>query len=87
MLHFYCIEVSVTEFLCVERRGLAAPEFGVEVLGLVRGPLYTRTHKRGGLPQFLRNNFVGNSRQQLLDTLVSKEVLSQAEVRAALTAR
>ena len=77
--------MSVTEFLLVERRGLGAPEFGVEVLGLVRVPLYTRTRKQGGLPQFLRNNFVGNSRQQLLDTLVSKEVLSQAEVRAALT--
>ena len=36
LLHFYCKELSEAEFCKFEKRGLQAPEYGVEVLGLVR---------------------------------------------------
>ena len=36
LLHFYCKELSEAEFCKFEKRGLQAPEYGVEVLGIVR---------------------------------------------------
>ena len=40
--------------------------------------------KQGGFPSFLRNNFVGNSRQQLLIGLEHAGILSQEEIKEAL---
>ena len=37
--------------------------------------------KQGGLPSFLRNNFVGNSRQQLLIGLEHAGILTQEEIK------
>lgn len=56
-------------------------DFGVfQVLGLIRCPVYTMHDKQGGLPSFLRNNFVGNSRQQLLIGLEHAGILTQQEI-------
>ena len=111
LLHFYCKELSEAEFCKFEKRGLQAPEYGVEVLGLVRCgstvqctfytdrvlsdsvhfislsyrvPLYTRPRNRGGLPMFLKNNFAGNARENLLLALVDKKVLTSEEVNTCL---
>merc|ERR1712059_6774 len=86
LLHFYCKEVDKAEFLLIEKRGQTAKEFGVEILGLLRVPLYTRPHREGGLPQFLKHNFVGNSRENLLKTLLEKGVLGETDVSKALKA-
>ena len=40
--------------------------------------------KKGGFPSFLRNKFVGNSREQLLIGLEHANVLTQQEVREAV---
>ncbi|XP_023342199.1 U8 snoRNA-decapping enzyme isoform X2 [Eurytemora carolleeae] len=85
--HFFCKEVSREQFLMMEKEGEKAPEFGVEILGHIRVPLYSYQNKRGqrsGFPQFLKNNFSGNSREQLLKCLVEKNVLSSEEVGEAL---
>ena len=37
--------------------------------------------KQGGLPSFLRNNFVGNSRQQLLIGLEHAGILTREEIK------
>lgn len=52
-----------------------------QVLGLIRCPVYTMHDKQGGLPSFLRNNFVGNSRQQLLIGLEHAGILTQEEIK------
>lgn len=67
-----------------DQRGLSAEEYGVEILGILRVPLYTRprnrwlvgwcnggmveftVYHRGGFPEFLKNNFAGNARENLL---------------------
>lgn len=84
VMHFYCKEVDKTEFLKIEKRGLGAAEYGVEILGLLRVPLYTRQRNKGGLPMFLKNNFAGNAKENLLNSLMRKEVLNSEEVNAAL---
>lgn len=40
--------------------------------------------KQGGLPSFLRNNFVGNASQQLLIGLELASILTQEEIKEAL---
>jgi len=81
--HFYTKEVSVESFVAIEKTGLSAKEFGIEVLGSVRVPLYQRK-RNGGLPQFLKNNFAGNAREQLLKCLVMKNILTEEEVAEAV---
>ena len=51
-----------------------------QVLGIVRCPLYVMRDKRGGFPSFLRNNFVGNTKDQLLIGLEHAEILTQEEI-------
>ena len=81
LLHFYCKELSKEEFIKLEKRGLEAKEYGVEVLGLIRVPLYTRKRNNGGLPMFLKNNFAGNARDNLLLTLAVKNILTAEEIQ------
>lgn len=52
-----------------------------QVLGLIRCPVYVMGDKQGGLPSFLRNNFVGNSRQQLLIGLEHAGILTSEEIK------
>ena len=51
-----------------------------QVLGIVRCPLYVMRDKRGGFPSFLRNNFVGNTKDQLLIGLEHAGILTQEEI-------
>lgn len=67
---------------CRDCNLISAPLF-LQVMGLVRVPLYTLRDGVGGLPAFLSNTFIGNAREQLiyvLDTfhLVPKEQLQKA---------
>ena len=80
LMHFYCKQLTEQEFFQLEKRGLGAKEYGVEVLGLIRVPLYTRKRNGGGLPMFLKNNFAGNARENLLKALVLHKILHQDEI-------
>lgn len=53
------------------------------MLGLVRCPLYTLPNGLG-FPGFLCNNFIGNSRSQLLLTIERRGLLTAEEVREAV---
>ena len=54
----------------MEKDALNAEEYGSETLGITRVPLFTMSEGRG-FPAFLKNNFVGNSKQQLVKGLKS----------------
>ena len=84
LLHFFCKEITEQEFYNLEQNGLKAREYGVEVLGLIRVPLYCRKRNNGGFPMFLKNNFAGNARANLLDTLVIKQILTKDEIQTCL---
>jgi len=83
LMHFYCKEVDQNEFFEIEKRGLCSKEYGVEILGLIRVPLYTRKRNNGGFPMFLKNNFAGTARKNLLDALVSKGIMNHKEIKEA----
>ena len=55
----------------------------LQVMGIVRCPLYTLPNGLG-FPAFLRQKFIGNSREQLLMTLERRGLLSAEEVQHAL---
>jgi len=84
LMHFYCKEISKEEFHKLEKRGLSAEEYGVEILGILRVPLYTRPRNRGGFPEFLKNNFAGNARENLLVALRERGVLGEAYIEESL---
>jgi len=67
-LHFFVKEISEESFLRVEKNIFGAEEYGYETLGITRVPLFTMSQGRG-FSSFLKNNFVGNSKEQLLKGL------------------
>ncbi|KAL7864714.1 hypothetical protein AOLI_G00161340 [Acnodon oligacanthus] len=67
--HFYTKKMTEPELVEIEKAAVAnAVDHGLEVLGMVRVPLYT-LRNGGGLPWFLSHSFISNSRAQLLGAL------------------
>ncbi|XP_004381507.1 U8 snoRNA-decapping enzyme [Trichechus manatus latirostris] len=67
--HFYAKRLTPEQLAAVEAGAPSAKDHGLEVLGLVRVPLYTLRDGVGGLPAFLENSFIGAAREQLLEAL------------------
>ncbi|XP_052043422.1 U8 snoRNA-decapping enzyme-like [Apodemus sylvaticus] len=74
--HFYVKCLTLEQLQTVEASAPRAKDYGLEVLGLVRVPLYTLRDGRGGLPAFLENSFIGVAREQLLDALQDLGILA-----------
>ncbi|KAL2103946.1 hypothetical protein ACEWY4_000814 [Coilia grayii] len=82
--HFYVKKMEESEIKEVERAAVTmATDHGLEVMGMVRVPLYF-LKKGGGLPSFLSHSFIGNSRSQLLSALQQFSLLSQGELDEAV---
>jgi len=56
------------------------------VLGTIRVPLYTLGDHYRGFPVFLKHNFIGCSKEQLLAALSSLNILTPEEIQLALNA-
>uniref|UniRef100_T1J0H0 U8 snoRNA-decapping enzyme n=1 Tax=Strigamia maritima TaxID=126957 RepID=T1J0H0_STRMM len=82
--HFFALEVTFEEFRKIEKYCLNARDYGIEVLGILRASLYTMNNNYDGFPAFLRNNFVGNCKQQLCIGLLSRHILNLEEIEASL---
>lgn len=78
--HFYVKRLSLEQLAAVEIAAPRAKDHGLEVLGLVRVPLYTLHDGVGGLPAFLENTFIGTAREQLLETLQDLGLLESGSV-------
>ncbi|KAM5230951.1 U8 snoRNA-decapping enzyme [Hipposideros larvatus] len=78
--HFYVKRLSQEQLAAVEIAAPRAKDHGLEVLGLVRVPLYTLHDGVGGLPAFLENTFIGTAREQLLETLQDLGLLESGSV-------
>uniref|UniRef100_A0A8C4NEV3 U8 snoRNA-decapping enzyme n=1 Tax=Eptatretus burgeri TaxID=7764 RepID=A0A8C4NEV3_EPTBU len=81
--HFYMRELSLMQLRDVERAALRACEYGAEVMGMVRVPLYTLRDGVSGLPAFLCNSFAGTAREQLLWALAARRLLPPGRLREA----
>eukprot|EP00731_Ephydatia_muelleri_P037397 Em0459g4a len=82
-LHFFAREVDLDTFVAMERKALLSKDWGQEVMGIVRCPLYTLPNGLG-LPAFLKHDFIGNSRDQLLIGIERRGLLSPAELKEAV---
>ncbi|XP_028850236.1 U8 snoRNA-decapping enzyme [Denticeps clupeoides] len=81
--HFYAKKMNESEIKEVEKAAVTvAKDHGLEVLGMVRVPLYF-FKRGGGLPAFLSNSFIGSARSQLLSALQSFGLVSQQELAKA----
>ncbi|EHA98132.1 U8 snoRNA-decapping enzyme [Heterocephalus glaber] len=78
--HFYAKRLTLEQLEAVEAGAPRAKDHGLEVLGLVRVPLYTLRDGVGGLPAFLENSFIGAAREQLLEALQDLELLESGSV-------
>ncbi|XP_077335143.1 U8 snoRNA-decapping enzyme-like [Lithobates pipiens] len=82
--HFFAKELKVEEMEAIEKEAVHAKDHGLEVMGLIRVPLYTLRDGFGGLPAFLSNNFIGNSKSQLLYGLRSLRLLREDHIQDAI---
>lgn len=79
VLHFYTKQVSLDQFKAIEMRSLNANEYGKEVLGIIRPPLYNYDKCRGFI-SFIQNNFIGNALIQLVKSIYNLNILSTNEL-------
>lgn len=56
-----------------------------QVLGIVRVPLFKLYDNKGGFPAFLKNNFVGISKEQLIIGIHKSNLLSSAALEGYLS--
>ena len=77
------MQVSLPKLCSIESSAVTASSWGEEVLGVIRVPLYTLPNKLG-LPAFLKNQFIGCSRLQLLTGIEKRGLLTSSEVQTAL---
>ncbi|KAH0503540.1 U8 snoRNA-decapping enzyme-like [Microtus ochrogaster] len=78
--HFYAKGLTPEQLQAVEARAPQAKDHGLEVLGLVRVPLYILRDGVGGLPTFLENSFIGAAREQLLEALQDLELVNPGTI-------
>lgn len=76
-------QVALEQIQSIESSAVMASSWGGEVFGVVRVPLYTLANKLG-LPAFLKHQFIGTSREQLLTALERCGLLEKAELQEAI---
>ncbi|XP_013419203.1 uncharacterized protein LOC106179938 [Lingula anatina] len=84
LLHFYCKRVTLEECLEIEKRTIDADEYGFEVLGPIRVPMFTFKDNERGLPIFLSNKFIGNAKEDLLYCIERENIMTKEEIQLAL---
>ena len=83
ILNFYVRQVNLAEYDEIERDGRESHDYGGEVMGLVRPPLFLTSRQRG-FCVFIQNQFIGNSLIQLLKCLHDLQIMSASEIVAAI---
>ncbi|MEQ2306267.1 hypothetical protein AMECASPLE_006315 [Ameca splendens] len=84
ILHFYVKKIEEEQIREIEKAAAStAVDHGLEVLGMVRVPLYS-TKSHAGFSCFLSHSFIGNARSQLVDSLLRLHLVSPGELRRAL---
>ncbi len=87
ILHFYTKEIPIGMYQEIERNVFQAEHFGTETLGVVRVPLnfmMKKHHKGKGLPMFLKNQFAGSSREELIRGLTHHKLVSEEKLNKIL---
>uniref|UniRef100_A0A8C4IZA1 Nudix hydrolase 16 like 1 n=1 Tax=Dromaius novaehollandiae TaxID=8790 RepID=A0A8C4IZA1_DRONO len=85
--HFYARQLTLEELHTIEISAVHSRDHGLEVMGMVRVPLYTQKDRMGGLPNFLGNSFVGTAKFQLLFALKILNMVSSGSGSSAKAPR
>ena len=83
-LHYYGKEVDLATFIELENRAVKAKDYGAEVMGVMRIPLYTLPNGLG-FPAYLGGQFIGSSKITLLALLRDRKLMPEAEITKALS--
>ncbi|CAH1400209.1 unnamed protein product [Nezara viridula] len=75
---------EMEEEMAMDRQKL---KISAEVMGIMRIPLYTMIDGYRGFPAFLDNCFIGNSKEQLIYTLILKGIMTKEEIDKSLEAK
>ncbi|XP_030315753.1 tudor-interacting repair regulator protein isoform X2 [Calypte anna] len=84
--HFYARQLTLEELHTIEISAVHSRDHGMEVMGMVRVPLYTQKDRMGGLPNFLANSFVGTAKFQLLFALKILNMVPEEKLAEAVAA-
>lgn len=84
--HFYARQLTLEELHTIEISAVHSRDHGLEVMGMVRVPLYTQKDRMGGLPNFLANSFVGTAKFQLLFALKILNMVPEEKLAEAVAA-
>ncbi|XP_043829935.1 tudor-interacting repair regulator protein isoform X2 [Dromiciops gliroides] len=84
--HLYARQLTLEELHAVEISAVHSRDHGLEVLGLVRVPLYTQKDRVGGFPNFLSNAFISTAKHQLLFALKVLNMMPEDKLAEALAA-
>jgi U8 snoRNA-decapping enzyme len=79
ILHFYAKYVSMEQLKEIEKNCLSSRDWGYEVAGIIRPPLYELDKDRG-FRQFLKNKFAGNAAYQLIRSLFYLDIMKKHEI-------
>ncbi|XP_003216918.1 U8 snoRNA-decapping enzyme [Anolis carolinensis] len=82
--HFYIKQLTLEELQTLEEKATQAKDHGLEVMGLLRVPLYILQDGVGGLPTFLTNSFIGNAREQLIHSLDTLQLVPREQLQKAV---
>jgi len=82
-LHFYAKEFNPEDYQQIEKESMQSKDFGGEVMGILRPPLY-QTFRNRGFSTFVKNQFIGNALLQLLKAIVMLKIMPLDELAAAL---
>lgn len=80
VLHFYVKEVTEIEYIKIEKDSMNSHDYGTEVLGLIRPPLYQIDKPNRGFNIFIQNQFIGNAFLQLLRSINHLSILSPEDI-------
>uniref|UniRef100_A0A8C8SMS1 Tudor-interacting repair regulator protein n=1 Tax=Pelusios castaneus TaxID=367368 RepID=A0A8C8SMS1_9SAUR len=84
--HFYARQLTLEELHTIEICAVHSRDHGLEVMGMVRVPLYTQKDRMGGLPNFLGNSFVSTAKFQLLFALKVLNMVPEEKLAEAVAA-
>ncbi|GAB5583110.1 tudor-interacting repair regulator protein isoform X1 [Prionailurus iriomotensis] len=84
--HLYARQLTLEQLHAVEISAVHSRDHGLEVLGLVRVPLYTQKDRVGGFPNFLSNAFTSTAKYQLLFALKVLNMMPEEKLAEALAA-
>lgn len=83
VLHFYTYEVSDEIFRQIELDSMHSQDFGGEVMGIIRPPLFETSRERG-LSTFINHQFIGTALIQFLRAIVHLKILPNDRILRAL---